>query len=48
MDDVLYISGQIGLSPDTGEMVESLQEQTVQALDNMANILQVKTLSEGN
>ena len=46
MDDVLYISGQIGLSPDTGEMVESLQEQTVQALDNMAHILQVNTLSE--
>ena len=48
VDDVLYISGQIGLSPDTGEMVESLQEQTVQALDNMAHILQVNTLSEGN
>ena len=41
VDDVLYISGQIGLSPDTGEMLESLEEQTIQALDNMAQILQV-------
>ena len=41
MDDVLYISGQIGLNPETGEMVESLEEQTVQSLDNIAQILQV-------
>ena len=43
MDDVLYISGQIGLNPETGEMVESLEEQTVQSLDNIAQILQVDT-----
>ena len=41
MDDVLYISGQIGINPDTGEMVESLEEQTIQSLDNIAQILQV-------
>merc|ERR1719471_407298 len=41
VDDVLYISGQIGLNPETGEMVESLEEQTVQSLDNIAQILQL-------
>ena len=41
VDDVLYISGQIGLNPDTGEMLESVEDQTFQTLNNMAQILEV-------
>ena len=43
MDDVLYISGQIGLNPDTGEMLDSVEDQTFQSLNNMAQILEVNS-----
>ena len=37
---MLFISGQIPLSPDTGEIVgETVNEQTKQALKNLKNIL---------
>ena len=42
VDDVLYISGQIGLSPETGEMPDSVEDQTFQTLNNMAQILEVR------
>ena len=42
VDDVLYISGQIGLQPDTGEMLDSVEAQTLQTLTNMGAILEVK------
>merc|ERR1739842_73581 len=35
LDDVLYISGQIGLHPETGEMMESVEDQTFQTLNNV-------------
>jgi len=41
LDDVLYISGQIGLHPETGEMMESVEDQTFQTLNNMAAILEL-------
>ena len=45
VDDVLYISGQIGLQPDTGEMLDSVEAQTLQTLNNMGQILEVKISS---
>lgn len=39
--DTLYLSGQIGLDPDTGEMVsENVREQTEQVLDNLTAVLE--------
>lgn len=38
-DDVLFISGCLGIDPKTNELKEDLQSQTRQALDNMLSIL---------
>ena len=40
----IYTSGQLGLDPDTGELVEGVQEQTHQALKNIQAILQEEGL----
>ena len=40
----IYTSGQLGLNPDTGELVEGVQEQTHQALKNLQAILQEEGL----
>lgn len=38
--DFLFISGQIGLKPETGELVgDDIESQTRQALDNMMSLL---------
>ena len=38
--DTLYVSGQIGLDPATGEMVEGdVQDETAQILDNVGAVL---------
>ena len=38
--DVVYLAGQIGMVPATGEMVEGgIEEQTKQALDNLGAVL---------
>ena len=38
---LMYISGQLGISPETSELVsEDVQEQTKRCLDNMAIVLQ--------
>lgn len=37
--NTLYCSGQIGLNPETGILQESLEAQTVQALQNLSNVL---------
>ena len=39
-DRVLLNAGD-GLNPDTGEMLESVEDQTFQTLNNMAQILEV-------
>ena len=44
IDDMLYLSGQIGLDPSTGEMVEGIEAQTGRALINMQEIMKVLTL----
>ena len=40
MDGLLFLSGQIGLSPETGEMVDGLANQTHQVLKNIAAVLE--------
>ncbi len=37
--DFLYVSGQIGINPETGEMAEGIHEQTKQVLENIQAIL---------
>ena len=38
---LMYISGQLGISPETSELVsEDVQEQTKRCLDNMGIVLQ--------
>ena len=39
MDGILFLSGQIALRPDTGELVEGLTPQTHQVLSNANAIL---------
>lgn len=46
IDDVLYCSGQLGLSPETGEFVsDNVGEQTTQVLTNVGAVLEAAGLS---
>ncbi|NLK29163.1 MAG: RidA family protein [Clostridiales bacterium] len=38
--DVLYTSGQLGLDPVTGELVEGVEAQAVQALNNLKAVVE--------
>ena len=43
--DLIFLSGQVGLDPQTGRMVEGgVREQAAQALDNLTGVLQVMGL----
>lgn len=37
---LIFISGQLGLNPEDGEMREGIHEQTVQSLQNLKSILE--------
>lgn len=37
--DFLYVSGQIGINPDSGEVVEGIEAQTTQVMENLKSIL---------
>lgn len=37
--DFLYVSGQIPINPETGEIVEGIEKQTAQVLENLKAIL---------
>lgn len=37
--DFIYISGQIGVNPESGELVTGIEEQTHQVLKNLQSIL---------
>src|SRR5690625_1401366 len=41
--DFLYASGAIGIDPETGEIAEGIENQTIQVMENLKAIL-----SEGN
>lgn len=42
--DYMYISGQLGLDPETNTLKEGLQEQAKQSLTNLKNILKAEGL----
>lgn len=42
---LIFLSGQLGLIPDTGAMAHSLAAQTVQALENIISILKSASLT---
>lgn len=44
----IYLSGQIGIDPETGNLVEGLAAQTEMALMNIENILKSQGLSLSN
>lgn len=37
--DFLYVSGSIGINPETGDVAEGIQNQTTQVMENLRNIL---------
>lgn len=45
---VLYVSGQLGLDPVTGEMKATVEEQAEQALQNLGEILKEANMSYGD
>jgi 2-iminobutanoate/2-iminopropanoate deaminase len=36
---LVFVSGQLGIHPDSGEIKATIEEQTAQVLDNLENIL---------
>lgn len=40
VSDSLYISGQLGIDPATGKLLEGIEAQTNQSLTNIKNLLQ--------
>lgn len=43
--DLMFLSGQLGLNPDTGELEEGFKKQCVQSLANIQLILESEGLS---
>lgn len=39
IDNTLYCSGQIGINPSEGALKEGLENQTLQVMNNIANVL---------
>lgn len=39
-NDLLFVSGQLGIDPAKGALVEGIEAQTRQAMENLRNILQ--------
>lgn len=46
--DTLYISGQLGLSPESGELVGDVVAQAEQALKNMGEVLKTAGMDVSN
>jgi 2-iminobutanoate/2-iminopropanoate deaminase len=38
--DFIFCSGQIGINPKTGVLVEGIEEQTTQVLENLKNVIE--------
>ncbi len=47
-DKFIFLSGQIGIDPEKGELKERIEEQTKQIFENIKNILESKGLSMDN
>lgn len=46
--DFIFCSGQIGLDPETQQLVEGLESQTRQVLQNLTAVLEASSLSLAN
>lgn len=46
--NLVFVSGQLGLDPSTGELVEGLEKQARQSFENIANILAKENLTLNN
>jgi len=46
--DMMFISGQIPVDPATGEIAETIEEQTAQSLSNIRNILAENGMTMSN
>ncbi len=46
--DYIFVSGQIGLNPETNELVEGVEAQAKQSLTNIKNILKTEGLDMSN
>lgn len=46
--NMVFVSGQIPVNPETGAMADSIEEQTAQSLNNIKNILREAGLSMKN
>lgn len=46
--NLYFVSGQVGIDPDSKESSESIEEQTRQALKNLTGVLESVGLSLGN
>ncbi|MBP5244962.1 MAG: RidA family protein [Clostridia bacterium] len=46
--DVLYVSGQIPVNPETGEIAGTIEEQATQSLTNLKNILEANGMTTDN
>ena len=46
--DIVFVSGQIPVDPQTGRIAETIEEQTAQSLSNIANILAENGMTMAN
>ncbi|MCR5353931.1 MAG: RidA family protein [Clostridiales bacterium] len=46
--DTLYVSGQIPVNPETGEIKDTIEEQAKQSLENLKNILAANGMTTDN
>lgn len=46
--DIVFVSGQIPVDPQTGKIAETIEEQTAQSLSNIANILAENGMTMAN
>ena len=46
--NIVFVSGQIPINPETGTMADTIEEQTTQSLKNVENILKAAGLSMKN
>lgn len=47
-DDLLFISGCLGINPRTNQLLNDIESQTKMALDNLLNILKADNLNMDN
>jgi len=43
IDNLIFLSGQIGINPETGTLAEGVEAQTVQVLENLKQVLKASS-----